>query len=98
MEITPMAFTLTIRERGNSWAGRHPVTSIHSSQQKAKAELVDYVRRNWDTEMGGGEPPGDEDELIDRYFEDVLEAYEITETASRATSLSPPLCLGARQE
>jgi hypothetical protein len=73
-----MAFTLTIRERGNSWGGREPMTSIHSSRQEAKAELVDYVRRNWSSEMVGEEPPSDEDDLIDQYFEDVLETYEIS--------------------
>lgn len=42
--------------------------------------LVDYARRNWGAEMHE-EPPADEEELVERYFEDVLEVYEITEIA-----------------
>ena len=74
-----MAYTLTIRERGNSWAGRSPVRSEHATPEEARAELVEYVRRNWDAEVGD-DRPNDEDKLVDMYFADVLEAYEITET------------------
>ena len=74
-----MAFILTIRERGGYWAGRDPVTSVHHSRDEAKVELVDYVSRSWYAEMGGEDLPADEDTLIDRYFEDVLASYEITE-------------------
>ena len=73
-----MAYTLTIRERGNSWAGRSPFSSEHPTQQQAQAALVAYVKENWAAEMGE-EPPADEAEMVQRYFEDVLEAYEITE-------------------
>ena len=76
-----MAFILTIRERGNSWAGRNPVTTSHRTRGDAQAALVDYVRRNWDVEMDDEEPPSDDPKLIERYFENVLEAYDITEAA-----------------
>ena len=42
---------MIIRERGSSWAGRNPVALIHSSWEEAQAELVDYVRENWDAKM-----------------------------------------------
>jgi hypothetical protein len=74
-----MAFTLTIRERGNSWAGRGPFTSEHRSESDAHAALVAYVKENWEAELED-EPPADEDEMVRRYFDDVLEAYEIRET------------------
>lgn len=44
--------TLTIRERNDSWAGRCPATSGHASREVAEAALRDYVRRNWDAEIG----------------------------------------------
>ena len=75
-----MAFILTIRERGNSWAGRKPSSSEHVTRQAALAALVAYVKKNWEAEMDE-EPPADEEEMIRRYFEGVLEAYDISETA-----------------
>lgn len=75
-----MPYILTIRERNSSWAGRSPVVSEHASRGEAEAELRDYVQRNWDTEMDTN-PPDDPDEMIQEYFETVLEAYEILETA-----------------
>jgi hypothetical protein len=76
-----MAFTLTIRERGNSCAGRGPFTSEHDTESEARAALVAYVKENWDAELEV-EPPTDEDEMIRQYFDDVLEAYEIRESAA----------------
>lgn len=72
-----MPFTLTIRERNNSWAGRPPATSTHETREEAEGALREYVRNNWDAEMGT-EPPREPDGMIQEYFDDVLEAYEIT--------------------
>ena len=74
-----MPFILTISELGGSWAGRDPVTTIHASRLEAQACLVAYVRNNWKAEMDEGEPPSDEHDLVDRYFETVSEGYQITE-------------------
>ena len=79
-----MPFVLIIRERGSSWAGRDPISHIHPSREKADAELVDYVRENWDAKMDE-DPPKDDDELIEKYFDCVLEEYIITE-AVQSTS------------
>jgi hypothetical protein len=75
-----MPFVLMIRERGCSWAGRGPIAVIHSSEEEAQAQLVDYVRENWDAKMDE-DPPEDEDELIEQYFDRVLEEYVISEAA-----------------
>jgi hypothetical protein len=75
-----VAYILTIRERNDSWAGRSPATSGHARREEAETALRDYVRRNWDAEMGT-EPPDDPDDMVDEYFDAVLEAYEILETA-----------------
>lgn len=77
-----MACILTIRERAHSWAGRPPVTTTHTSRADAEAALLDYVRRNWDAEVGT-EPPGDSQRMIDEYFADVLEAYELVEQSEQ---------------
>lgn len=82
-----MPFVLMIRERGSSWAGRDPIATIHSSREAAMAELVDYVRENWDAKMDV-EPPEDDDELIDLYFDHVLEEYAIAETASQFSDVA----------
>jgi hypothetical protein len=76
-----MAFLLTIRERNHSWAGRSPITTAHDNRADAEPALLDYVRRNWDADMGT-DPPEDPKELIQEYFSDVLEVYEIMETTS----------------
>lgn len=76
-----MPFTLTIRERGHSWAGRGPVTSTHASPEDARDALVEYVLRNWESELDE-EMPANSDELVSRYFEGVLETYEITEATA----------------
>jgi hypothetical protein len=54
------------------------VRTEHATQIAAEAELLDYVRRNWDAEVGT-EPPNDSAEMIQEYFSDVLESYEIAE-------------------
>ncbi len=76
-----MSYTLTIRERGDSWAGRPPVRTVHASYAQAQDELLDYVRRNWDAEMGTDQPE-DPDDMVRQYFADVLETYEISETST----------------
>ena len=62
-----MPFILTIRERSHSWAGRLPVRSEHATRADAEAELQDYVRRNWDAEIGT-EPPADPGDMVQEYF------------------------------
>ncbi len=59
-----MPFVLMIRERHNSWAGRGPIAMTFPSEEAARAELLDYVRENWDG-RAGGDPPEDDDELIE---------------------------------
>jgi hypothetical protein len=81
-----MPFVLIIRERGSSWAGRGPIAQIHPTEEDAYAELVDYVRENWDAKMDI-DFPEDEDEAVEKYFDCVLEEYIITE-AVEATSPS----------
>ena len=73
-----MPFLLTIRERNHSWAGRPPATSTHATREDAEAALVAYVRENWNAEIGA-EPPESRELMIEEYFDDVLEAYEILE-------------------
>jgi len=66
--------------------------SGHQQPQKpraaAESELVDYVRRNWNAEMEGEGPPDDGQGMVDRYFEHVLEAYEITESSGAPPSVA----------
>ena len=38
-----MAFILTFRERGNSWAGRGPFSTEYPTREEAHAALVEYV-------------------------------------------------------
>ncbi len=78
-----MPFVLIVGERGNSWSGRPPAATIHETREEAEAELLDYVRRNWDDETDGDEPPEDPDDMIERYFGDVLERYEIVEAKAK---------------
>ena len=73
-----MPFTLIIKERGYSWAGRGPVRSVHATRDEAEAELRDYVARNWDAEVGT-DLPEDPTQMVQEYFAEVLEAYEIRE-------------------
>jgi hypothetical protein len=69
-----------IRERGCSWAGRDPIAIVHPTREEAEAELLDYVKENWDAKMGD-DPPEDDDDLVEQYFDCVLEEYDIAETA-----------------
>ena len=75
-----MPYVLMIRERGCSWAGRGPIAVIHPTEEEAQADLVDYVRKNWDDKMNE-DPPEDDYELVEEYFDQVLEEYDIAETA-----------------
>ena len=75
---------MIIRERGCSWAGRDPIAIIHSRWEEAQAELVDCVRENWDAKTDEVRPE-DDDELIDQYFDKVLEEYVIAEAACAAS-------------
>lgn len=86
-----MPFVLMIRKRSGPWEGRGMIAIIHSSEEGAQAELVDYVRENWGEKMDS-DPPQNNDELIDAYFDQVLEEYAICETAdttSTGTSAAP---------
>ena len=74
-----MSFTLTIKERGHSWAGRPPLTTVHATRAEAEAELLKYVQLNWESEMGT-DPPNEPTEMIAEYFSEVLEAYEVRES------------------
>jgi len=73
-----MPFTLTIRERNDSWAGRQPTTSTHKTREEAEAALYEYVRQNWGAEVGT-RPPSDPGKMAEEYFAEVLESYDITE-------------------
>ena len=75
-----MPYILTIRERNDSWAGRSPAVSEHASRGKAEAALREYVSRNWDSEIGTN-PPDDPCAMVREYFAEVLEEYEILESA-----------------
>jgi hypothetical protein len=75
-----MAYILTIREPGNSLAGRGRSQARHATEGEAHAALVDWVRENWNLEMDGDELPDDEEEMIRQYFDFVLQEYEIAET------------------
>jgi hypothetical protein len=78
-----MPFTLVIKERGHSWAGRPPAKSSHTTREEAEAELARCVRANWDAEVGNdGPPPDDQAAMVHEYFDEVLESYDISEQAS----------------
>jgi hypothetical protein len=78
-----MPFTLIVAELGNSWAGRPPAATVHDTRSGAEAELLEYVRRNWDSAMDGDEEPDDPQQMIEQYFDVVPERYEIVEAAPR---------------
>jgi len=88
-----MPFVLMIRKRRGPWEGRGLIATIHSTEEDAQANLVDYVRENWDAKMDN-DPPKTADELIEAYFDHVLEEYaisEATDTTSRRTTEAPEL-------
>ena len=72
-----MPYTLVIGERGHSWAGRPPRATLHATREEAEAELLNFVQNNWGSELPDDERPNDPDEMIEHYFEYVLERYEI---------------------
>lgn len=71
-----MPYTLIIKEKNNSWAGRAPRVSEHPTLDDARNALLTYVRENWGTEVGTEEPT-DKDDLVSEYFSDALEEYEL---------------------
>jgi hypothetical protein len=73
-----MPFVLMIRECNYSWAGRGPIAETYATREEAEADLADYVRRNWDAKMGD-DPPEDDNELVEQYFDWVHEEYDIAE-------------------
>jgi hypothetical protein len=79
-----MPFILIIGERSNSWAGRPSRATMHASRQEAESEVLAFVQRNWDSELGNDERPDDADEMIEYYFENVPERYEIVFAESQA--------------
>ena len=84
-----MPYVLMIRERQSSRAGHGQIANTHATWEEAHAELVAYVRENWNARMDEGPPKDDEDELIVRYFEQTLEEYDIAETANNMTTGKP---------
>lgn len=91
-----MPFVLMIRKRRGPWEGRGMIARILSSEEDAQAELVDYVRENWGAKMDN-DPPQNADELVEAYFDKVLEEYAISE-ATAATSTGTALAPGLRFE
>jgi hypothetical protein len=73
-----MPYTLIIKEQNHSWAGRAPVRSVHATKDEAETALVEYVTRNWGAEVGD-QRPIDPTAMVEEYFSEVLEAYEIEE-------------------
>lgn len=62
-----MPFVLMIRELRGAWGDRGPITEIFPTREEAEAELLDYVRENWEENMYE-DLPEDQDELVERYF------------------------------
>jgi len=73
-------YILTIRERNHSWAGRSPTRSEHVTRLEADTALLEYVKRNWEAEVGT-DTPAEPDVMIQEYFSEVLEAYDIREVS-----------------
>jgi len=46
--------------------------------KRPKTALLDYVKRNWEAEMGT-DPPDDPEQMVVEYFDEALEAYDIQE-------------------
>lgn len=53
--------------------------SVHATRAEAEAELLEYVRRNWSSEMGT-EPPEAPSDMIAEYFSEVAEVYTISDS------------------
>jgi hypothetical protein len=64
-------------------AGRHVASPWRRPDSirinSAAAAACRRVRENWDDKIDE-DPPEDEEELIDQYFDQTLEEYAITET------------------
>jgi len=75
-----VAFNLTIRERNHSWSRCSPAHTVHPTRDEAYAALLEYVKRNWETKMGT-DPSSDPEQMIEEYLAEVLETYDIQESA-----------------
>jgi len=75
-----MPFMLTIRERGNSWAWSGDQQSQGPRRRRSGIGQVRPPELERQDGRDAGVPDdNDNEEMVDRYFEHVLEAYEITE-------------------
>ena len=82
-----MPFVLVIGERSNSSAGRPPAVKLYRSREDAQVGLAEYVRSNWKDEVGDELPEDTEnEELIEHYFDEVLEFYDIQEVQEQQSS------------
>jgi len=54
--------------------------TVHLTQDEAERELFEYVRRNWDS-AEYGELPEDPWAMVEEYFSNALEAYEIVQVS-----------------
>jgi hypothetical protein len=84
-EETMKIYTLLI---DGEWGGRGPRVTSHWSETKAKEDLADYVRRNWESMVNcvdeKTECPTDDDEAIALYFELVgEESYRLVSSETR---------------
>lgn len=73
-----MSYTLTIRQRNYSWAGRPPLRMEFATEEEAEAALEEYVAEQWDAAVGT-DRPDDPDEMVDMYFTMIHEDYEVVE-------------------
>ena len=89
-----MIFVLINGERSNSWAGRPPVVTLHRSREGARAGVLDYVKRNWKDKVGT-EEPGEQDDMIEQYFEEVLECYDIQEVKEPSDRPTAPSAIAS---
>jgi hypothetical protein len=60
-------------------APRGPFSTEHATRDEVHAALVEYVKENWKPELDDYEMPGDEDDMVREFFNEVLQDYEITE-------------------
>ena len=77
-----MKYVLKIAGTRHSWAGKPPVTSSDDTREEAFVRLVEYVKRNWQSEMNieaDTLPPENAEEMVEAYFAHVLERYQIVE-------------------
>lgn len=93
-----MAWTLLIKGR-QDWDGRGGVTSTHSTEQAAEDALREYVEENWDTHIGTDRPDENGiDDIVDLYFEDGNESYEIFEQPQVLDAIQPLTQLAGETE